>query len=92
MFFLGSKADVLVLEFHVTVCFFPPAIPNIKHQNCIPTATLLTSTKFCYYAAIQMQVLQFRCSTVTAEVFSPTVYSKAVNLPLLYALVQTTLT
>jgi len=55
--FGGSLADVLILEFHVTICFFPHAIPNIKHQNCIPTAAVLTLTKFHYYAAILMQVL-----------------------------------
>jgi len=65
--FGGSKADVLVLEFHVTICFFPHAIPNIKHQNCIPNATVLTSTKFCYYAAILMQVLSPSCILKTYQ-------------------------
>jgi len=77
--FTGSKADVFVFKFHVTVRFFSHAIPNIKHQNCIATAALLTSTKF-------------KSSTITAEFFSPAVYSKAVNLPLFYAVLQTTLT
>lgn len=59
--FISSKADVLVLKFRVLMCFFPHAIPNIKHQNCVPTATLLTSTKFLYYAAILMEALFPSC-------------------------------
>jgi len=63
--FIGSKADVLVFKFYVTVRFLPHAIPNFRHQNCIPTAAIVTDKiplLFCYInVRTKIQVQHHNC-------------------------------